>query len=181
MTKQAKILIVVLTVLGSLLGYNVWFFSKSKNPPPAKTAEKRPSRSRAAAAPPSTSARIVPAVQVVSFPSVHSSWGRNPFLLPMEEAAGKPYDQLELPVEEEAPKPDLLEYQAALEKYRLVGVVDDGESPLAIINQQLFRVGDLLESKFEIREILHDRIVVEADGNTFQLSLRSVTEPEQRD
>lgn len=173
MSKQTKTMIIVLTVLSILIGYNVIFFINKGKKNAAPQASK--ARQTASAARVPSKARAVvkdpPQVHYISFPAIRGEWGREPFLLPVEIQENRPYSQIEREEEVEDKGPDLAAYSVKLEAFQLTGILFNPSRPIAIINDQLYRVGSTLDATFTITEILRDCVIVSADGHTFRITL----------
>ena len=177
MSKQSKIMIVVLSVLGALVLYNVWFFMKKKPDRAAsKTRTERTERKKDR----ETAGRNEPAAtepRILAMPPVRDNWGPNPFLLSIEEQTGKTYASIlnerkknEKPVE----TVDLEELEAALKELSLEAIIHDPRHPLAVVDHEFFREGDRLPGgRFEIRKIHPDHVLVVAEGTDLTLPLKS--------
>lgn len=166
MSKQTKMMIVALSCLGVILLYNAWFFwnkgKKSRVPPRIPRLEKtvsaadRPDR------------KFTPTY--ISPDPIHDSWGREPFLLPIEIEKGVPYTHIKVDkavvIDEH---PDNLEL---LEAYRLSGILYDSKQPMAIINERICRVGTRLDSQFTVAEIRRDHLIIRDAHQTFRMTLR---------
>ncbi len=169
MSKQVKLMIVVLSILGMLILFNIWHFSKKNKVPQTvqRTSSSKPRRAaRAQPAKPE-----VPAFRYVSFPAIREEWGRDPFVLPIEVERGRPYGEITI-VPEDEPDDDAMreEHLEALSMYRLSGVVR-GSRPVAIIGERLIREGQDLDERFTVQSIRRDRVILVADGETYELIL----------
>ncbi len=177
MSKQTKMLVITLSILGVLLLYNFFFFAKKKKAmrPKSKPQASKTDSSRAAAVAAAAANIEVPEVRMISFPSMQSDWGRDPFLLPIEAEKGQPYEQIKPVVVDDEPDdvPRVELHHQALAELNLNGILFDARKPMAIVNQSLHRRGARLAEIFTLQDIKRDRIVLVADGHEYEISLNS--------
>lgn len=178
MSKQVKLMITVLSILGVLILFNIWHFSKKNRVPQTveRSTKSKPRRAaRASAAKPE-----VPTFRYVSFPAIREEWGRDPFVLPIEVEMGRPYGEITI-IPEDEPDDDAMreEHLEALSTYRLSGIVR-GARPIAIVGERLLREGQDLDGRFTIQSIQRDRVILIADGETYELILPASELNDQR-
>ncbi len=171
MSKQMKMLVVVIPIFLGLVLYNVIFFVKKGKRPavaprPTASARKSPTPSRIREAKPD-----VPDVRYVSFPSIREGVMRDPFLLELEAERGLPWSKFRKEVTEEDERPDDEAVRRQLAAHQLLGILYDPKEPLAIIDDRITRIGDSVGNVFKLSEIRRDRVVLLADGRNYELTL----------
>jgi len=186
--RKKKFRMGVFCVSGALILYNVYFFTLGKKKPEsASSASKKktaPADEKSAgdakpdgswgevhkATPPGSPAAAAadPAAKALSF-------GRDPFVLPDEEKAGKTFEALfreRLEAGRGAENTPLHEVLAQLGVLQLTGILHDATKPVAVINHRLVRPGDtLLNGFFDVVAVDPDAVRVRHGGKDFRVPL----------
>jgi hypothetical protein len=100
-----------------------------------------------------------------------------PALIPTDQKVAKPFEEIRPtgPSDEDNKKSsDMARIAASREaakKLELQSVMG-GKVPLARIDGKFYRIGDLVNEKFIVRAIDHRSVVVEANGETFEVEMK---------
>ncbi len=88
---------------------------------------------------------------------------------------GRPYGEIKIEPEDE-PDEDARrqEHLEELARYSLSGILT-GARPIAIVGEKLLREGQVLGKIFTIQTIRRDRVVLVAEGQTYELILPAST------
>lgn len=188
--RKKKFRVVVFCVSGALILYNVWFFTLGKKKP--ASAPKKP-KAAAESAEPGNGGSGDTASARGAWGEVHPkppaadgegalpaagaaiAFGRDPFLLPDEESAGKTFETLfreRLEASRGAQNTPLHEVLAQLGVLELTGILHDARRPVAVINHRLVHAGDsLLNGYFDVVAIDAEAVRVRHGGKDFVIPL----------
>ncbi len=178
--RKKKFVAFVFTLLGGLILYNVWFFTLGKKKPATSAPSPEASEpssdgsgSEADASRPAKSAGTAPAAKGTGAQA--AVFGRDPFLLPEEEAAGKSMETIwreRLEAARSNKSTPLHEILTQLGLLNLTAILYDEARPLAVVNHGIVRRGDsLMNGFFEVAAIRRDAVLVRHGDNEFPLVL----------
>ena len=184
--RKKKFRIGVFCVSGALILYNVYFFTLGKKKPekaPAGEKKKKsaPAEDGSGSKPDDGSWGEVKKATPPGSPAAAAAdptaktFGRDPFVLPEEEKAGKTFEAIfreRLEAGRGAENTPLHEVLAQLGVLQLTGILHDERKPVAVINHRLVRPGDtLLNGFFDVVAVDPDAVRVRHGGKDFRVPL----------
>jgi len=186
--RKKKFRAIVFLASGSLILYNVYFFTIGKKKPPAPPAN--PKKKSAPAGDEKAAGSAAPGAwgeaksglpggkpsgAASAAKDSGTGFGRDPFVLPDEEAEGKTFETVfreRLERSRAAENTPLHEILTQLGVLKLTGILHDEKRPVAVINHRIVRAGDsLLNGFFDVIGIEPEIVRVRHGGREYDLRL----------